>query len=144
MRFRIWIAINNLLTSSTLELNLTKMIEFTKRHEESGRRFEFCFREIYCTNVEKFFVLVRDNGHIVAQFEMVREPEKNWRVLSPAPQWVQESEPEIVRLLLSDGPPMRKLYHQYGASSQQYEAASNQQPSQMMMRAHTGSSRQAV
>src|SRR5690349_14990207 len=98
------------------------MIEFTKRHEESGRQFEFCFREVYCTNSEKFFVLVRDNGQIVAQFEIVREPEKNWRVLSPAPQWVQDAEPEIVRLLLSDGPPMRKLY-------QHYDAVNSQQPS---------------
>lgn len=113
------------------------MIEFTKRHEESGRRFEFCFREIYCTNAEKFFVLVRDNGHTVAYFEMLREREKNWRVLSPAPLWVQAAEPEIVRLLLSDGPPMRKLY-------QHYDSVSDQQPSQVMMRAHAGSNRQSA
>ncbi|HYC27762.1 MAG TPA: hypothetical protein VEB42_03085, partial [Chitinophagaceae bacterium] len=103
------------------------MIEFTKRHEEPGRQFEFCFREVYCSNAEKFFVLVRDNGHIVAQFEMVKEPEKNWRVLSPAPQWVHEAEPEIVRLLISDSPQLRKLY-------QHYETISNQQPSQVMLR----------
>jgi len=89
------------------------MIEFTKRHEESGRQFEFCFREVYCSNAEKYFVLVRNNGQIVAQFEMVKEKQKNWKVLSPAPRWVQEAEPEIVRLLQSDAPQLRKLYQQY-------------------------------
>jgi hypothetical protein len=97
------------------------MIEFIKRHEESGRHFEFYFREIYCSNAEKFFVLVRDNGRVVARFEMSKEPNKKWRVLAPAPQWIQDAETEIVTLLLSDCPPLRRL-------CQQYDAALNQQP----------------
>lgn len=113
------------------------MIEFIKRHHESGRQFEFCFREIYSSDAEKYFVLVRDNGQVIAQFEIAREREKNWKVLSPAPLWIQEAEPEIVSLLLTDSPPLRKI-------CQRYDEVSNQQPSQVEMRVHPGGGRKAV
>jgi hypothetical protein len=93
------------------------MSEFIKKHKEAGRQLEFCFREVYSSDGEKFFVLVKENGYVITQFEISREKNKHWKVLAPAPQWVKDAESDIIQLVHSDPHPIRKVYQSYHAAN---------------------------
>lgn len=75
------------------------MKTFSQLFEVGGRQVRFLFSPVLTTGAVKYFVTVVGLHEGIVNFEMKEARPASWRVLHPAPQWIQTLEAELGRLL---------------------------------------------
>lgn len=75
------------------------MRDFSAAINARGTRLTFQFRSVYSPGKEKYFVVVKDGGNSLTEFEAIAEHGGKWRITDPAQSWVKDMEAEIVQAI---------------------------------------------
>jgi hypothetical protein len=68
-------------------------MNFNKKIKHGSLALEASFIKI-CAPREKFFVVFKNNGAIIAGFDMVKNSDR-WTVIYPAPEWVVSMQEQL-------------------------------------------------
>ena len=90
------VASKNTDQTETMNLHITKNIQFTRLVKANYHLKEFNFRRINGSIEETFHVDVNDDRGNRLMFKMKKDDKGHWRIIQqPLPQWVFESEPRL-------------------------------------------------
>jgi hypothetical protein len=88
------------LQTETMNLHITKNIQFTRLVKANYHLKEFNFRRINGSIEETFHVDVNDDRGNRQMFKMKKDDKGMWRIVQQAlPQWVYESEGKLHELI---------------------------------------------
>lgn len=85
-----------LVQTGTMNLHITKNIQFTRLVKANYHLKEFNFRKITGAIEETFHVDVNDDRGNRLMFKMKKDPDGRWRIVQqPLPQWLYETEGKL-------------------------------------------------